>query len=105
MLRGFQQDLIDGHVPGAVGGAIDQQAGGSHVDEGVQRITGMRAAFTSSSRLTMVVCGASCNSSGSSSVIRKSASAKPSSVSLLSVSVGSIISASGAVSGKYTVGA
>ena len=52
------------------------------------------AASTSSGRLTGVVCGALCSKSAGSPVMRNSASAKASSVSLLSVSVGSIIIAS-----------
>ena len=71
----------------------------------LHRRIGSFAAFTSSGRLTTCVCGAVRSNSGSSPLIFSSASAKASSVSLLSVSVGSIISASGTTSGKYTVGA
>src|SRR6516225_2006650 len=65
-----------------------------------QRSTGVLAARTSSGRLRPSVCGASCRKLASSSLIASRASAKASSVSLLSVSVGSIISASGTTSGK-----
>ena len=70
-----------------------------------QRSTGSFAALTSSGRLTTCVCGAARSTSAGSSLIFKSTSAKASSVSLLSVSVGSTISASDTTSGKYTVGA
>jgi len=68
-----------------------------------QHSTNSRAAFTSSMRPNGVLCGAECNSSGlflASSAILMSASAKASRVSLFSVSVGSIISASWTMSGK-----
>src|SRR4051794_27674763 len=61
------------------------------------------AAFTSSSRLTGRRCGASLRISGSraaSAAIFSIASQKASSVSFGSVSVGSIMSASGTISGK-----
>jgi len=68
-----------------------------------QHSTSSFAAFTSSNRLTGVLCGAFFNSSGSvcaSSAIFSSASAKASRVCLFSVSVGSIISASCTIKGK-----
>ena len=71
------------------------------------RTTGRRAAPASSSRRTGVVYGAPRAISGSSRASRRIAatiSAKRSSVSLVSVSVGSTISASSTISGKYTVG-
>ena len=64
---------------------------------------GSFAARTSSSRFTGRWCGASFSSSGSSAASRaiaSIASQKASSVSFASVSVGSIISASGTMSGK-----
>src|SRR5262249_5045583 len=66
----------------------------------VHFVIGWRAARTSSGRLMSVLCGAWWSRSGDSSVMRNSVSANASSVSLLSVSVGSIIIASGTVSGK-----
>src|SRR5712692_5295357 len=63
---------------------------------GVHRSTGRRAAVTSSTRLVRVLCGALRTISGSVSTswaIEIMASAKWSSSSLLSVSVGSIMSA------------
>src|SRR3984885_2979948 len=71
------------------------------------RTTGRRAAPASSSRRTGVVYGAFCATDGSSRASRRisaTISAKWSSVSLVSVSVGSTISASSTISGKYTVG-
>src|SRR3989449_4743177 len=65
---------------------------------------GSRAAWTSSTRATAVLCGAECKVSGSSFTIFASASTKPSSVSFVSVSVGSTMSASSTRCGKYTVG-
>ena len=62
--------------------------------------TGFLAARTSSGRLTGVVLGAAWSSAGSSSAIARRARAKASRVSRLSVSVGSIIIASGTISGK-----
>jgi len=70
---------------------------------GTQHSTSCLAASTSSTRPTGVMCGASWSRSGfscASRAIALSALAKASSVSLLSVSVGSIISASGTISGK-----
>src|SRR2546427_408816 len=69
--------------------------------------TGFRAAVTSSSRARGALCGAAFTDAGSlstRSAIRFIAAANASSVSRGSVSVGSIISASGTISGKYTVG-
>ena len=51
-------------------------------------------------RLIGVVCGASATSSGGSRLMRKRVSAKASSVSRVSVSVGSIMSASRTIGGK-----
>src|SRR5215468_569921 len=65
--------------------------------------TSSRAAFTSSSRLTGARCGAPLTRAGSlcaSCAILFIASMKASSVGLDSVSVGSIIKASGTISGK-----
>ena len=65
------------------------------------------AAFTSSNRLTGIVCGAPFTNSGSLSAsfnIATSASTNPSSSSFASVSVGSIRKHSGTSSGKYVVG-
>src|SRR5262249_51173386 len=98
---GLQQRLVGGHVVGAGGDRVGQQP---HA-RGVHRRIGSLAARTSSGRLMRSVCGALCRKSGSSARMRSRVSAKASSVSLLSVSVGSIISASGTTSGKYTVGA
>src|SRR5437016_4714684 len=73
---------------------------------GVHRSTGRRAAVTSSTRLVRVLCGALRTISGSvstSCAIEIMASAKRSSSSLLSVSVGSIISAPSTMRGRLTV--
>src|SRR5262249_18313344 len=89
-----QQHLVRGHVGRAVGGLE-----GKH-SYFVHRRIGSLAAFTSSGRLMHSVCGASCRRSASSRPILANASANASSVSLLSVSVGSIMIASGTTSGK-----
>src|SRR5439155_17083789 len=91
-----QQCLVDRHVMRSVGNGGRQQA--AHY--AFHRRMGSLAAWTSSGRLIGSVCGASCRTEASSSQIFKSASAKASKVSLLSVSVGSIISASRTTSGK-----
>ena len=65
------------------------------------------AAFTSSNRLTGIVCGAPFTNSGSLSAsfnIATSASTNPSNSSFASVSVGSIKKHSGTSNGKYVVG-
>ncbi len=91
----FQQGFIDGHIPdAALRLRLDHEAAGSHL-----RI-GLRAACTSSGRLIAVECGARCRNSGSSATMRWIASANASRVSFDSVSVGSIIIASGTTSGK-----
>src|SRR5438128_14946 len=64
---------------------------------------GSRAAWTSSTRATAVLWGAECNVSGSSFTIFLRASTNPSSVSFVSVSVVSIMSASSTRCGKYPV--
>src|SRR5580765_7057373 len=73
---------------------------------GFQRRMGLLAAAVSSRRLTRVECGASrtvCGSSSTSSAIDFIASTKRSISSLDSLSVGSIISAPGTISGKAVV--
>src|SRR6266550_5560350 len=70
---------------------------------GRQRRSSWRAALTSSSRPTGALCGAVLTSSGSfaiSSTICSTAATKASRLALDSVSVGSIMSASGTISGK-----
>src|SRR5579872_4422340 len=69
---------------------------------GFQRRMGLRAAVTSSRRVTRVVYGAFNTKAGScatSSAIACRASTKASNSSLLALSVGSIISAPGTISG------
>ena len=69
--------------------------------------TGWRAACASSSRRTGSVTGASCSSCGSvfaSRATLRNASTRRSSASFDSVSVGSTMSASSTMSGKYVVG-
>src|SRR5579872_720096 len=73
---------------------------------GFQRSTGLRAAVVSSMRETRVLCGALNTTSGVSSTsfaIDFMASMKRSSSSLDSLSVGSIISAPGTISGNDVV--
>src|SRR5262249_52887330 len=106
----FQERLVDRHLPRAFAGRVHQQSGhklgldGSHgealVRSGVHLSTGCRAARTSSGRLIAVLWGASRNSSSGSWLMLSRASAKASSVSLVSVSVGSIIIASRTIGGK-----
>src|SRR5437868_8535434 len=114
---GVKQHLICGHVVRAVSKRERKPTKETHticssskriywrvLPATRQRRIGSLAALISSGRLMPNVCGASCKKSASSSRIFIMASANPSSVSLLSVSVGSIIIASGTTSGKYTVG-
>src|SRR5262245_20296750 len=100
-LGGLKQDFIGGHVVRAV----VQGEWHKPADYFFHRKIGSLAALTSSGRLTGMVCGALCKNSASSFSITSKASANASNVSLLSVSVGSIMIASGTTSGKYTVGA
>ena len=86
--RNPEQDPWNGRV------RLVQAFAGDHVR------TGFLAAVTSSGRQTGVVLGASWRASGSSSAIARRALANASRVSRLSVSVGSIIRASGTISGK-----
>src|SRR5262249_13853077 len=94
--RRLQHDLVGGHVIRPAGSLVGQQPNGQLF----HRRTGSLTAFTSSGRLRPSVCGAACRNADSSSIILRSASAKASSVLLLSVSVGSIIIASFTTSGK-----
>src|SRR5438552_2012118 len=105
-------EAIRGRVP--VWGRALIYGGGFHAVEyvtgrllrrlgGRQRRSSWRAARTSSSRPTGALCGAVLTSSGSfaiSSTICSTAPTKASSVALDSVSVGSIMRASGTMSGK-----
>src|SRR4051812_1169553 len=105
----LEQRFVGRHVMDAVPGFEREQAADDHAHvEAAGRFhdrIGSLAAFTSSGRLMASVWGARCSISGSSVTIFSRASAKASSVSLLSVSVGSIMIDSGTTSGKYTVGA
>src|SRR5215213_3866274 len=101
--------FLAGHIaPEPEAGACFARSGSPGFSStGRQRTTGRFAAPASSSRRTGVVCGALLATSGSSfasSRIERTTSAKWSSRSFTSVSVGSIISASSTSSGKYTVG-
>src|SRR3984893_14330162 len=82
------------------------EGGYAYAFSGFQRSTGLRAAAVSSRREMRVLCGASstnCGSSSTSSAIDFMASMNRSSSSLGSLSVGSIISAPGTISGNAVV--
>ena len=96
--EGPEEDAAEAGVDDALEEHVDRfpGAGEARLQEHEARLLDnwVCAARTSSGRLMGVVCGASCSRSAGSSVMRNSVSAKASSVSLLSVSVGSIIIAS-----------